>query len=81
MALLYRQLMEAVANRHAEDTLGRVAMLTAEEQHRILREWNATERVFDQAVCVPQLFELRRSHEPRRPCAGVRRAEWSYGAN
>ncbi len=75
----YRQLMEAVAN-HAEDTLGRVAMLTAEEQHRILREWNATERVFDQAVCVPQLFELQVARTPDALALVFEGVEWSYGA-
>ena len=59
----YRQLMEAIAE-HPEEKVGRLAILTEQERHRIIREWNATEQPFDQEVCFPQLFEAQVARTP-----------------
>ena len=73
----YRQLMEAFAD-HPESTLGRVSMLTTQEQHRMLREWNATDQSFDQAVCFPQLFESQVARTPDAIALVFEGVEWSY---
>lgn len=73
----YRQLMEAVAD-HPDATLGRVSMLTAQEQHQMLREWNATDRPFDQALCFPQLFESQVARTPDAIALAFEGDEWSY---
>lgn len=73
----YRQLMESVAE-HPDATLGRVSMLTTEEQHRMLREWNATDRPFEQAVCFPQLFESQVARTPDAVAMVFEGVEWSY---
>ena len=73
----YRQLMEAVAE-HPEETLGRVSILTEQEQHRMLREWNATEKPVDLGLCFPQLFEAQVSRTPDAIALVFEGAEWSY---
>lgn len=73
----YRQLMETVAD-HPDATLGRISMLTTEEQHRMLREWNATDRPFDEAVCFPHLFESQVARTPDAIAMVFEGVEWSY---
>ncbi|HMZ97947.1 MAG TPA: amino acid adenylation domain-containing protein [Nitrospira sp.] len=73
----YRQLMETVAE-HADAELGRVSILTGQEQHRILREWNATDRPVDQGLCFYQLFEAQVSRTPDAVAVRFEGREWSY---
>ena len=73
----YRQLMETVAE-HPEAQLGRVSILTGQEQHRMLREWNATDRPVDQGVCFYQLFEAQVSRTPDAVALLCEGREWTY---
>ncbi|ULA67915.1 MAG: Putative Multi-domain non-ribosomal peptide synthetase [Nitrospira sp.] len=73
----YRQLMETVAE-HPEAQLGRVSILTGQEQHRILREWNATDRPVDRERCFYQLFEAQVSRTPDAVALLFEGREWSY---
>lgn len=73
----YRQLMETVAE-HPEAQLGRVSILTGQEQHRMLREWNATDRPIDQGVCFYQLFEAQVRRTPEAVAVVFEGSEWSY---
>ncbi|MBS0172290.1 MAG: amino acid adenylation domain-containing protein [Nitrospira sp.] len=74
----YRELMEAFAD-DPDATLGRVSMLTADEQHQMLWEWNATDRSFDQTHCFPQLFEAQAARTPEAIALVFEGMEWSYG--
>ena len=73
----YRELMETIAE-HPEEKIGRVAILTEQEQRRILREWNATETIFDRTVCFPQLFEAQVSRTPDAIAVVFEGVELSY---
>ena len=73
----YRQMMEAIAE-HPEEKLGRVAILTQQEQHRIIREWNATEMIFDRNACFPQLFEAQVAKTPDAIAVTFEGVEISY---
>ncbi len=59
----YRQLMEAIVQQ-PEAQLGRLPILTEQERHRVLREWNATETMGESDVCFPQLFEEQVARSP-----------------
>ena len=74
---LYRQLMERIADQ-PEEKLGQVALLTEPEQHRIIREWNATDMLFDRHVCFPQLFEAQVSRTPDAIAVRFEGTELSY---
>ena len=73
----YRELMEAVAE-HPEAALGRVSILTGQEQHRMLREWNATDRPVDHGLCFYQLFEAQVKRAPDTVAVLFEGREWSY---
>ncbi len=73
----YRQLMETVAE-HPEAQLGRVSILTGQERHRMLREWNATDRPVDRERCFYQLFEAQVSRTPDAVGLLFEGREWSY---
>src|SRR5581483_4573346 len=47
-----------------EQRVGEIALLTAEEHHRQLEEWNATRRAYPQDVGLPQLFEAQVARAP-----------------
>ncbi len=73
----YRQFMEVIAEQ-PEEKVGRVAILTEQEQHRMLREWNATEQPVDRELCFPQLFERQVNRTPDAIALVFEGAEWSY---
>ncbi len=75
--LQYRQLMEAIAD-HPEDKVGHVSILTEQEQYRMLREWNATEKPMDRGQCFPQLFEAQVDRTPDATALVFEGTEWSY---
>ena len=74
---LYRQFMEAIAL-HPDAQIGRVSILTEQDQHRILREWNATDMPFDFDVCFPQLFEAQVIRTPDAIAVRFEGMELSY---
>ena len=73
----YRQFMEMIAQ-HPNEQIGRVAILTEQEQHQILRKWNATGRPFDLEVCFPQLFEAQVIRTPGAIAVRFEGMELSY---
>ena len=73
----YRQFMESIAE-HPEEKIGRVAILTEQEQHRMLREWNATERSVERDLCFPQLFEAQVGRNPDAIAVVFEGTELSY---
>ncbi len=73
----YRQFMEAIAQ-HPDAQIGRVSILTEQDQHRILREWNATDMPFDFDVCFPQLFEAQVIRTPDAIAVRFEGMELSY---
>jgi len=44
---------------HPEKSIGDLNMLTAEEEHLFLREWNATQRDYPRDATIPALFEAQ----------------------
>ena len=57
---------------------GRVSILTGQEQHRMLREWNATDRPVDPA-CVLSIVRSRRSADaPDAVAVRLKGGKWSY---
>lgn len=74
----YRQFMEVIAE-HPEEKVGRVAILTEQEQHRILHEWNATDRPVERETCFPQLFEAQVGRTPDAIAVVCEGVELSYG--
>ncbi|MDP9131985.1 MAG: amino acid adenylation domain-containing protein, partial [Nitrospirota bacterium] len=73
----YRHMMEVIAE-HPEEKVGRVAILTDQEQNRIIREWNATEKLFDSEICFPQLFEAQVARTPDAIAVRFEEVELSY---
>lgn len=74
----YRHLMEAVVEQ-PEEKIGRLAIFTERERHRILREWNATDMPFDREACFPQLFEAQVTRTPDATAVTFEGVELSYG--
>jgi amino acid adenylation domain-containing protein/non-ribosomal peptide synthase protein (TIGR01720 family) len=59
----FRTLLEdIVAN--PEQSLSELRVLPVDEQHRLLYEWNDTDTVFPQGVCIHQLFEAQAERTP-----------------
>ncbi|WP_338911146.1 non-ribosomal peptide synthase/polyketide synthase [Mycetohabitans rhizoxinica] len=56
--------MEALAA-DATQLIGSIDLLEAEERHRLLVEWNATQREYPAHLCVHQLFEAQVAHTPQ----------------
>ena len=49
---------------HPQQPLASLPLLTAEEQHQLLVEWNATRQQYREEVCLPQLFEEQAERTP-----------------
>ena len=55
-----------------------LAILTEQERHRIIREWNATETIVRPTVCFPQLFEVQVARTPDAIAVVFEGVELSY---
>jgi amino acid adenylation domain-containing protein len=56
-------LLSSIATNPSQ-TLGALPLLTADEQHQILIDWNHTVADFDQQICIHQLFESQVEKTP-----------------
>lgn len=58
--------------------VGDLPLLTPEEQHQILVEWNSTSRPFDENKCIHELFESQVAKSPNAVAALNEWATWTY---
>jgi non-ribosomal peptide synthetase component F len=49
---------------HPEQRLSRLPLLTADEQHRLLMEWNDTTTGYPEDLCLPELFAAQVERTP-----------------
>ncbi|MEM9537940.1 MAG: amino acid adenylation domain-containing protein [Cyanobacteria bacterium P01_E01_bin.42] len=63
MADCFRILVEAIADR-PEEKLAHYPLLSPEEQHKILVEWNRTESEYPRHACIQALFEEQVAQNP-----------------
>ena len=66
MADHYTQLLRSIAD-NPDCPMGRLNLMGPEERHRILVEWNQTERDYPRNKCVHQLFEEQVTRTPDAP--------------
>ncbi|MBP0021314.1 MAG: amino acid adenylation domain-containing protein [Cyanobacteria bacterium SBLK] len=59
----FRRLVEAIAHR-PEEKIASYSLLSPEEQHKILVEWNRTEREYPRHTCIQALFEEQVTQNP-----------------
>ncbi|MDQ3255227.1 MAG: amino acid adenylation domain-containing protein [Acidobacteriota bacterium] len=59
----YETLLEGIVG-NAEQRVGELPLLTAEERHQLLVEWNQTQTTYPRDLCVHQLFEEQAASEP-----------------
>ena len=59
----WRVILENIANDPGQ-TLANIPLLTEHERHRLLVDWNKTERDYPQEKCVRQLFEEQAARTP-----------------
>src|SRR5262249_56282622 len=77
--LFERSSVEAIADRlvrvlegavaEPDRSIGKLAVLSAGERHRILREWNATDRAVA-AATLPELFSAQAAETPQATAPG-----------
>ncbi|MGA7893129.1 MAG: amino acid adenylation domain-containing protein, partial [Candidatus Sulfotelmatobacter sp.] len=72
------RLVEAMV---ADETqvVDRLRLLTETERHRVLYEWNATEREYRRDKCVHELFEEQVRRSPQATAVAFEEEELSYG--
>lgn len=63
MAVHYQQLLRTVVD-HPERNIGELSMLSGDEKHQLLIEWNQTQREYAPAGCLHQLFEEQVARRP-----------------
>ncbi|MBD2569977.1 amino acid adenylation domain-containing protein [Anabaena lutea] len=59
-------------------TLGELPLLTADEQHQILIEWNHTAADFNQQICIHQLFESQVEKTPEAVAVVFEQEQLTY---
>jgi amino acid adenylation domain-containing protein len=63
MAVHFQKLTESVLT-EADQAIGRLEMLSAEEKQQLIFEWNRTETDYPRGECVHQLFEAQAAKTP-----------------
>ncbi|WP_338925532.1 non-ribosomal peptide synthase/polyketide synthase [Mycetohabitans endofungorum] len=63
---------------NATQPIGRIDLLDAEERHRLLVEWNATQQDYPSHRCIHQLFEAQAERTPQAPALVVEERTLSY---
>ncbi|WP_338874868.1 non-ribosomal peptide synthase/polyketide synthase [Mycetohabitans endofungorum] len=63
---------------NATQPIGRIDLLDAEERHRLLVEWNATQQDYPSHRCIHQLFEAQVERTPQAPALVVEERTLSY---
>jgi non-ribosomal peptide synthetase component F len=64
MGRVFRTLLETAVVR-SDSPISQLLRLTEEERHRVLVEWNQTEREYPGNRCIHQLFEKRAQEKPQ----------------
>jgi len=78
MAGHFQTLLEhAVAN--PDEHISRIPLLTEEERHQIVVEWNATGKDYPGERCVHELFEAEAARNPDATAVVFENAELTYG--
>jgi amino acid adenylation domain-containing protein len=77
MAEQYRILLETVAA-DADRPLDSLSLLTDQERHRLLIEWNDTGREYPQDKCLHQLFEAQVERTPDAVAVAFRERQLTY---
>ncbi|WP_107051256.1 non-ribosomal peptide synthetase [Streptomyces sp. NRRL S-1022] len=67
------------ALREPHTPVSRLALLTAEETHRVLTEWNDTSADLPHDTCLHTAFEGRAAADPGAPAVVHGSRTWSYG--
>jgi amino acid adenylation domain-containing protein len=62
-----------------EKAIADLAMLTAEEENLLLREWNATQREYPRDASIPQIFEAQAARTPQAVAVVFRGKQLTYG--
>jgi len=65
LAERFRILLERVVGESADQRIDRISLLTPEDEHRLIKEWNATERPFGKDRCMHHLFEEQVQRTPQ----------------
>ncbi|MCX2969327.1 MULTISPECIES: non-ribosomal peptide synthetase [Streptomyces] len=73
----YTRLLDAIAQT-PDAPLSRLEMLPDEERHRVLREWNDTERPFADDRCLHEIFEDAVRRHPERTALVTEDRSWTY---
>lgn len=63
MATCFEELLHSIIA-NPDEEIGRLNLLPANERHRLLVEWNATEQKYPEDPCVHQLFEAQAERTP-----------------
>ncbi|MET8324034.1 amino acid adenylation domain-containing protein, partial [Micromonospora sp. NPDC005189] len=58
--------------------VGRLSLLTGDEQHLLVREWNDTATQYDGQACIHELFERQVRRTPEAPALLFGDGEWTY---
>ncbi|HEX8472817.1 MAG TPA: non-ribosomal peptide synthase/polyketide synthase [Pyrinomonadaceae bacterium] len=74
----FQNLLAGVAS--APDTrVAELPLLSDVERHRLLVQWNDTQRDFDQSLCLHQLFEEHAARIPEHPAVVMGMEQLTYG--
>ena len=74
---LHKVLSEMVSD--SEQIAANIPLLSSEERHKLLVEWNATEADYPQDLCVHELFEAQVARAPEAVAAIYEDQSLSYG--
>ncbi len=65
--------------RHPERRLSQLELLPAAERAQVVEEWNRTERVYEGAACIHELFEAQAARTPEQVAVVAEGETLSYG--
>jgi non-ribosomal peptide synthetase component F len=74
----WQTLLESIVN-HPEQRLSQLSLLTGQERHQLLVEWNATRMPYPSDRCVHQVFEEQAAHHPDTVALLLGDEQMTYG--
>lgn len=77
LADCYARLLQSIV-RNPEERLGRLSLLDADEQRRILTDWNNTSLDYAREACLHELFEQQAAETPEAVAVICRNEQVSY---
>ncbi len=75
---LFAQVLEQITGK-PEGKVSEIQLLSAEEQTRVLDEWNATDATYPKGKLIHQLFEERAAAQPDEPAVWMGEGGLTYG--